>query len=94
MKLQIGNDAYVIHWRHEQQEWQVKGIIMRGATRCIVKINGGNESGGLTFEGTAYCSAKEPMYIKAKGRKASLTRALELVPREIRAEIWKGYLNL
>lgn len=66
---------------------------LRGVTDCIIVYN--NIDGDSVATGRAFCSMQDN-FNKAKGRRISLTRALEQlgVSKEIRAIVWTEYLKI
>lgn len=63
---------------------------VKGVTTCSVFMIDGSEP--LEYLGQAYCSVKDE-YNKEKGRKISLTKAVENLPKETRKIIWEGYFS-
>jgi len=40
---------------------------------------------------TTWCSPKEPLFIRAQGRKQALRKALAGFPRDLRTKLWQAY---
>jgi hypothetical protein len=89
--LELDGTSYTIRWAHfpdgfsliEGEEIPVKG------TTCSI-FEGDLEY--PTWTGEAHLHPKD-RYVKEKGRKISLSKALSKWPREKREEVWKAYFG-
>lgn len=74
-------------------DWEHGRDLFGRFTRCdvFVLVNGKNPDNGYTY-GVAYCNPND-QFVKDKGRKMSLARAIKEFPREVRVKIWEAYLN-
>ena len=88
MIFKIGEDPYTVSFSHEQCDSMIRpNIWTRGATLCTIRR--GNQE---ILRGIAYCSLGENNFVKAKGRKISLTEALHTVTdKEFRRTVWQEY---
>lgn len=87
--------TYAVHFHHQPvyddtslEKWATFATIHPG--RCA-----SNERPCKTPEsvtGVARCSKKD-MFSRAVGRKLALKRAIDWMPRELRAQIWVEYLK-
>jgi len=92
MKIKLDTEIVEIYWGHIRA-LAIKGINIDEVpysyrTSCSIKIND-----KVVFSSYAYCSKKD-QFSKKKGRKISLTRALEFfVEKEVRKIIWQEYFK-
>lgn len=96
--LTIGD--FKVFFRHYPEEWGylcieepgfdgIPTTPYRGKTVCFIE---NIPDGELILEGDAYCSEND-IFDKAKGRKISLSRAIEGLSKELRTKIWAGYIS-
>ena len=105
VKVKGRDRAMSIRWTHRHPEKDSdylefeniaikKQSHIKGATRCTLAMldkEGNKEIVAIT---QAWCSVKDP-YNKERGRKISLTRALNEagLNKEERTQVWEAYLN-
>ena len=86
MRASVDNQVITFDWEH--------GCDIFGRfTRCdvFVQEDGKNLDDGYTY-GLALC-APQDKFVKEYGRKLSLARAIEHMPRDVRAKVWETYLS-
>lgn len=90
MKVTVDNKTYRVYWRHLAG---LKGIhenvSFNGITECRVEPPDGASEAKVLL-GEAFCSLKD-RFNKEKGRKVSLSRALDVFPKDIRKKFWETY---
>lgn len=86
MRVQEGNKTITFDWEHSEDRFG-------RFTRCDVFMQEGgkNIEDGYRY-GLALC-APQDNFVKERGRKLSLARAIQDFPREVRVKIWETYLN-
>ena len=94
MKVDYGQESYLVNFRHEFPGKEGKKGYRR--TVCQVYKLGPKESfpdkRELLNTGVATCSPLD-QFAKEVGRKVSLTRALQGSEKDFRTAIWKTYFN-
>lgn len=94
MILQVGDLTYVAHFQHVLSQTTYcdfhVGCCLRanGKGPCLVKPP-------LPYVGMGIASCHEDdQFSKSAGRKVSLARALRIIPRNLRHEIWEAYFKI
>jgi len=88
-----------VYFKHLPEEWgylttDEEGVDRnpetpyKGKTTCYIDDE---LSGEALREGVAFCSIND-RFDKARGRKLSLTRAIEGLDKDLRKEFWTAYL--
>ena len=80
LKLENGTE-YHVRFQHAQNP------LMTG---CYTRAGISDSTGFIIREGRAFCNPSD-QFNKAKGRKLSLARAIECLPRAERKQIWAAY---
>ena len=81
MKVKSNNKEILISFSHAKD---------KKSTTCVATIVKNKEA--KTFVGIARLSSKD-QFVKEKGRKVSLTRAIHNLPKEDRKLVWETYRN-
>lgn len=92
MFLDTGDKQFTAHFQHfrdSRQHWLTRVKIHPG--RCEVKgCVGIVTAPDCFYQGIAKCNPCD-QFSKKVGRRMALTRALEPLPRSLRAQIWEAY---
>ena len=91
MKVRIGNDEYVVKFKHyrydlDRHDQEVLNSMYHGQTVCQIE---GKER---LHTGVACCSLSD-QFCRATGRKLAFTRAVSAFDRDTRTQFWGAYLN-
>lgn len=89
MLLDVGDKQYAVHFSHYRIPVCETGCSIHEG-RCKVK---GCAELIHPYRGLAICHEND-QFNKAVGRKISLGRALQPLPRELRKQIWYAYFKL
>jgi len=85
MKIETSIGTLKIRWKHSQENGMLGPVPIKGLSQCSVLLEDMNIGVGV-----AGCSVRD-VFSKEAGRRVSLKRAIETLPRPVRAEIWAGY---
>ena len=87
MKVNLNGSVYIVKWKHPEYAYVSRG------TECTIK----DGNSGIYGIGKAICSKNE-QFVKDKGRKISLARALNsctgVFKKNDRKVFWDEYLSL
>ena len=83
MKVDFDNEKYVVSWKHVQNPDNQQN----GKTYCFIKDI---SKSSVVAQGEAVCSKKE-QYNRQRGRKVSMMRALQNLPKQNRLTFWTTY---
>lgn len=94
-----GDFTYSIRWNHQPESPRVLITELEDGHNMVSEVAGHtqctvwqmDDSEPIVHEGYALCSVKDT-YNKETGRKVSLARAIQDLPKEVRTEIWGAYL--
>ena len=81
MKVDILGRVFKIYWKHDLED---------RSTTCVVE-EWENDEKIIQFEGYARMYHTDKHYEKEIGRKVSLRKAIEVIDRNTRREIWNAY---
>jgi len=85
-EVQHGVSTYKVEFSHPTEE--VNGKVRNLGTCCIIS------KGEKVVTNTLAKLYYKDKFDKAKGRKASLTKALSSYPKEFRTIVWSKYIHL
>lgn len=94
LKTEIGGTQVRVGFYHEQDSgWFISNDRpIKGYTKCTLKFGPKEAPTRPDLEGEAYCSTMDT-FNKEIGRKVSLARAVQPLPREERRAIWEAYFS-
>lgn len=88
MKLEVDGVTFDIKWHYDGVG---EGKRYRKVTFCSVMARGKAPGTVASFLGSVRFNPKDGVYVKERGRKLALARAIEVLPRATRTLLWDAY---